>query len=263
MEPGHMLAKGHGILDYVSTSSVDTTSTSGTATSQSTGFIYVETDRYLPKPEPPFAPRVLNTEDEKIQAIRSLKTWAAEPLNELRFLRRIAENKPEKGDGFTAGTDAGSLMAGCVVWAPFHIPHAWFAHYLKIAEEVAGPALWDKVVGFRYLLQGKGSEEVKRLAENEDFLENILDLRSGRTRTGRKIQRGWTFDVGVDAHRDGVEVVEYVTGMVEAVRTRERDSPEEGAVTFVLSESSPSLSVAHVFVHSILSATFSSVLNQW
>jgi L-rhamnono-1,4-lactonase len=254
MTPGHMLAKGHGILDYVSASRIDTTLASGTATSQSAGFVYVETDRYLPKPEPAFAPRVLDTEDEKIQATQTLETWAAAPLDELIFLRRIAEDKPKEGDGFTAGRGISGLMAGCVIWAPFHIPHAWFALYFKTAEAVAGPVLWDKIVGFRYLLQGKGSEEVSRLAENEDFLENILDLRRGRMRNGEKIQKGWAFDVGVDAHRDGVEVVEYVVGMIGAVRARERDNPQEGAVTFVLSECSlPSLS-PYVVMHNLLAS---------
>jgi L-rhamnono-1,4-lactonase len=236
MTQGHMLAKGHGISDYISASSIDSTRTSDSPASQSSGFVYVETDRYLPTPEPSFTPRHLTTEDERIEATQTLKTWAAEPLNELRFLRRIAEDTPEEGDGFNAGTGAGQFMTGCVIWAPFHIPYTWFTLYLTIAQAVAGPALWDKVVGFRYLLQGKGEEEVKRLTENQDFLENVLDLRNGRSRTGGRAGAGWAFDVGVDAHRDGVHVAEYVADMVETIRARERDSPEEGAVTFVLSK---------------------------
>lgn len=226
-----MLAKRHGINDYISTSSADSTSTS-----QSAGFVYVETDRYLPLSEPSSTPRLLETEKDKATAIQTLKAWAAEPLNELRFLRRIAEDTPEEGDGFTAGTGAGKLMIGCVIWAPFHIPYHWFTLYLAIAQEIAGAKLWSKVVGFRYLLQGKGEEEVKKLTQSEEFLENIMDLRRGRTRTGGRADAGWSFDVGVDVHRDGVEALEHVAILIDTIRAKERDSPEPGAVTFVLSK---------------------------
>lgn len=209
-----MLAKRHGVSDYTST----TTSTSPV---QPSGFIYVETDRYLPTPKPSIS--ASSTQDAKVQA---LKTWANEPLQELKFLRRIVENKPNPGDGFNAGD--GALMLGCVIWAPFHTSPLLFNLYLQIAEEVTGPLLWERVVGFRYLLQGKEEGEVERLVKTEDWLSNLLRLREGRK------GRGWSFDVGVDAHQDGVAVVEVVADMVGKVRALESSSPEAGNVRFIL-----------------------------
>ncbi|CAO2657874.1 Nn.00g071340.m01.CDS01 [Neocucurbitaria sp. VM-36] len=232
MTPGHQLAKRHGIADYkavVSTSAKPNSLSSSPPPPpplplESISFIYVETDRYLPSPTPEI-PESDNADEKR----RKLAQWAAQPLEEIKFLRRIVEANPDASgsDGFQA-SDA-SLMSGAVLYAPFHLPPALFQTYLQIAEQVAGPALWARVVGFRYLLQGKAEGEVKRLVESEGWLENIVSLREGR---GGK---GWAFDVGVDTHRDGVEQLESIVGMIQEVRRREASSSgQQGHVRFVL-----------------------------
>ncbi|KAF1851522.1 uncharacterized protein K460DRAFT_36570 [Cucurbitaria berberidis CBS 394.84] len=225
MAPGHHLAKRHGISDYRSVANVKRSSSKEEVEEENpipVSFIYVETDRYLPSS----TPEIEEERDSDEEKRRKLSKWASEPLSEVKFLRRIVEGKPEEGDGF-APSDA-AWMKGAVLWAPFHLSPSLFSTYLQIAEEVAGPALWARVVGFRYLLQGKAEGEVKRLVESEDWLQNIVSLRDGR---GGK---GWAFDVGVDTHRDGVEQLEHVGGMIAEVRRREANSGGQGHVRFVL-----------------------------
>jgi L-rhamnono-1,4-lactonase len=221
MTPGHRLAKRHGISDY------------HTATSSSpvkpAAFIYVETDRYLPAPRPEITEEELEdarTRDDYQVTTQKLANWAHEPLEELRFLRRIMEGKPEEGDGLQPGD--GDKMVGCVIWAPFHLPAALFDFYMGIAEQVAGRQLWQRVVGFRYLVQGiKDETTFRQLVGSENWLRNILRLRSGRG------GRGWAFDIGVDTHGSGVWQVEAAADMVEKIRTMEADAAD-GRVTFVL-----------------------------
>lgn len=192
MTPGHFLAKRHGITDYLSITQP-----------QPSGFVYVETDRYLPSavPDGPLA------------------QWAREPLEELAFLRRIVEGQTHEGDGVEGGT--GEMLKGCVIWAPFHLSEREFGEYLTIAEKVAGPAVWEKVVGFRYLLQGKKEGEVEKTVKSEEWVRNVVGL-------GAR----WAFDVGVDVHRDGEGGLEAVGEMVREVRKLEGGE----AVRFVLSE---------------------------
>ncbi|KAH9863758.1 hypothetical protein J1614_009690 [Plenodomus biglobosus] len=210
MSEGHFLAKRHGIQDYI-----------GVATPKPWGFVYVETDRYLPSPTPE-TQGIENDEETR----EELEIWARQPLEELKFLRRIVEGKCQDGDGFRA--EDAELMKGCVVWAPFQLQQSLFKTYLRIAEEVAGPELWRRIVGFRYLLQGKADGEVKRIVQSEDWIENIASLSSGRE------GKGWSFDVGVDTHRDGVEPLQAVSEMIQEVRKREKASGSGKAVRFVL-----------------------------
>jgi hypothetical protein len=205
MTPGNFLAKRHGISDYLAV-----------AQPNPDGFVYVETDRYLPVSAPDFKG------DVEVE----LKEWAHEPLEEIKFLRRILEGNTEDGDGVEAGQ--GEKMKGCVIWAPFHLPPSIFQTWLKMAQETAGPILWNnRIVGFRYLVQGKGDGEVARLVGSGDWLTNIVSLSKGRD------GKGWTFDVGVDINRDGEEGLRAVGGMIAEVRKREGDG---GSVKFVLSK---------------------------
>lgn len=217
MTPNHFLAKRHGISDYLSITSP-----------QPTGFIYVETDRYLPSFSPSDVPSsFLSTDnstptpEEKEQAKAKLAEWAKQPLEEIKFLRRIAEGQPAEGDGFTAAE--AEKMKGCVIYGPLHLAPPLFSTYLEIAEETAGPVLWGKVVGFRYLLQGKGEGVVaKMLSENQDgWVRNLGMLRQGRGKNG------WSFDVGVDIHRDGYGPLDAVVGLIRKVREVEESEGVE------------------------------------
>lgn len=217
-DPSHFLSKRHGILDYKDAIQ------SSPAGSALKGFIYVETDRYLPSKTPDTSPIAGKEEVRK-----ALEDWAKAPIEELKFLRRLVEEEPQEGDGFEQGD--GSLMRGAVVWAPFHLPCSLFQTYLTIVEEVAGPKLWEEIVGFRYLLQGKEEGEVRKLISSEDWVENIASLGKGRR------GKGWTFDVGVDIHRDGTEPAGAVSDMIQKVREREaRNETKTLPVRFVLSK---------------------------
>ena len=216
MSPGHQLAKRHGISDYLAITSP-----------QPTGFIYVETDRYLPSAEPSDINESDNDDDVKAK----LRIWAKEPLEELHFLARIVEERPDDGDGFVE-SEAGK-MKGCVVYAPFQSSPRVFNAYLDIAREVAGPRLWKHVKGFRYLLQGKGDGVVARmLQENEkSWIHNLCALKE----LGGECE-AWCFDVGVDTHRDGEEPMEAVGRLIKGVREHEEKEGHKNRVKFVLSK---------------------------
>lgn len=217
-DPSHFLVKQHGISDY---KAVTTSSTAGSALA---GFVYVETDRYLPSKTPAIRSDASEEENE-----RGLREWAKAPLQELEFLRRVVDDVPQEGDGFEKGE--GQNMKGAVVWAPFNVSVSVFKTYLKIAEQVAGPKLWEKIVGFRYLLQGKKEGEVNSLVSNDDWIDNIVSLGSGRD------GMGWAFDVGVDINRDGSDPLDAVSKMILKVREREAQSGKGGQpVRFVLSK---------------------------
>jgi L-rhamnono-1,4-lactonase len=200
--PSHPLAKQHIVSDYLAITRP-----------QPAGFVYVETDRYLPS----FAPD--DASEEKLHA------WAKEPLAEVKFLRDIVERH-------------GGEMKGCVVFAPFHLAPDLFRTYLVMLERVAGPALWDRIVGFRYLLQGKGEGGVEKLVSGEDWLSNVASLSKGRG------GRGWCFDVGADVNRDGEAGLEAVGEMVREVRRREGSGG--GHVRFILSSFPSPLLILHV-----------------
>ncbi|KAL5113744.1 hypothetical protein ACEQ8H_008386 [Pleosporales sp. CAS-2024a] len=205
MQPGHFLSKRHGPLDYLSITDASVK-----------GIVYIETDRHLP-PLPAALSSPTRADASTCQEVEDvLKQWAHEPLEEIKFLRRIAEGTTEDGDGDVPGKGA-SLMKACVLYAPMHLPNSVFEAYLRVAEKVAGPTLWgQKVVGFRFLLQGKKQGEVTRLVGRQDWIDNLLSLGKGPRPNGK----GWTFDVGVDLHRDGDEGLIAVGGMIEQVRKR-------------------------------------------
>jgi L-rhamnono-1,4-lactonase len=214
MKPDHILTRRHGISDYLS------------AAADVTGFIYVETDRYLPALYPSSTNSASISDEELI-------TWAKEPLSEITFLRRIVEGKgDEDDDGVRKGQE--ERLKGVVLFAPLHISPASFKRYLALARDAAGSQLWRKVVGFRYLLQGKGDGEVQRLVSSEEWMANLLELSKSEMYGGKK--GGWTFDVGADVNRDGVEGLEAIKGMVERVRKREREEDDSKPVRFVISE---------------------------
>jgi hypothetical protein len=218
MKPDHILTKRHGISDYLAVAPA------------AAGFIYVETDRYLPSALPSIN---VSEEDEEV-AEKKIREWAHEPLEEIRFLRRIVEGTAtESEDGVQQGQQG--KLKGVVLYAPLPISTQLFKTYLHIARDTAGPALWAKVVGFRYLLQGKVDGEVERLVSSEDWLSNMLELGKSEAYGGKK--GGWAFDVGADVNRDGVDGLIAVGKMVGEVRRRERERSETvEPVRFVLSK---------------------------
>jgi L-rhamnono-1,4-lactonase len=203
MTQGFPLAKRHGMIEFAHATAH--------AAIQPSGLIYVETDRYLPSLEP-----AITDEDDLDAQKEKLIRWAKEPLAELSFLRRLIYRQPLEGDGFTSADSPRVL--GLVLWAPFHLPnHLWRLYQHAAVDALSSEIFDEKVVGFRYLLQGKSLDHVKKIIESVHFLEN-MQLVGTRT-----------FDIGVDCHRDGVEALEAVTGIAERYER----------TTFILSAYSP------------------------
>jgi L-rhamnono-1,4-lactonase len=81
--------------------------------------------------------------------------------------------------------------------------------------------------GGRYLLQGRTAAEVQSIIGNEWFFANVREA-------CEKGDRRLSFDVGIDAHRDGVAALEAVVPLIEGVGD---------GVNFVLSTAPPFLSL--------------------
>ncbi|KAK5155272.1 L-rhamnono-gamma-lactonase [Recurvomyces mirabilis] len=120
-------------------------------------------------------------------------SWAKGPLDEISFLRATVEGKYDVRD-----------------------------KYLALAEERAGPQVWERVKGFRFLLQFISDQAVfGRLVLGQDFQDNLKLLG----------KRGFSFDVGVDQHRAGTW---QLTLMAKAVEMAHAGVPIEEKVTFIL-----------------------------
>ena len=175
------------------------------------GFVYVETDRRL---------------EEALQT--NIAQYAAEPLEEIKFLRRIVEGRSAGREGFDANHSV--LLKGIVPWAPLHRPLHDLVWYMTIAKETAGPTTWERVKGFRYLLQGmKNREDFRRLLEpaSSSFVEHLRFLGT----------RNLSFDVGVDQRQGGVWQLEY---LAEAIELAHKDVKHEDKTIFILSKQNPS-----------------------
>jgi len=147
------------------------------------GFVFIEADR---------------KNDES-------KDWNA-PLQEVDWVRRIAAGQPKEGEGHSA--DDAKLCLAIIPWAPVVLGVDQLEKYITAVENAAGPA-WNKVKGFRYLLQDKPNGT----ALGDDFIAGLKLL-------GRK---GLVFDVGVDQHRRGRLQLEELVEMID----RAHDGVEE------------------------------------
>lgn len=140
--------------------------------------------------------------------------WAG-PLQEVRFLRRVALGEPKDGEGHTA--DDKKLCLGIVPWAPIPSGPAVLEKYLDKVKEEAGEA-WPKVKGFRYLLQDKPHGTMLE----QDFIDSLKLL-------GR---RGFVFEVGVDQHRRGRKQLDELIELVDRVHD---GVPEDEKVKLIIS----------------------------
>ena len=174
------------------------------------GFVYVETDR---------------KNDLAAAAAGDPSGWA-QPLEEIRWLRRVVTGQPRPGEGH--GPDDAKLCLGIVPCAPVASGPAALDKYLALAEEAAGEA-WPKVKGFRFLVQDKPHGTMLQ----DDFIEGLKLL-------GRK---GFVFEVGIDHHRRGKKQLEEALAMIE----RSHDGvPEDEQVTFIFSKQNRHLSQPQV-----------------
>lgn len=191
-----LLNKQHSVSDYLKATYLD-------PSSDVRGFVFIEVDR-----------------NHGSSASR-VEDWAWGPLKELRFLRRLVEGQWSSEEGFGEG-DCG-LVKGIVAWAPVNRGIEGFRKYLEIAERVAGANTWNKVKGFRFLLQGiRKKRDFKALTDSTEFVDVLRNGFGGR----------WVFDVGVDERQGGVWQLEEVVNVVRRVH---EGLPKEDKVVFVLS----------------------------
>lgn len=188
--PEHPLAKQHSVEEYK-------TATAGSSSPK--GFIVVETDR----------------KNDLDAGVRDGSGWTY-PLQEVTWLKRVVTGQPKAGEGHSE--EDASLCAAYVPWAPLASGPEALERYLVRAREEAGES-WEKVRGFRYLLQDKPAGTMLR----DEFIGSLKLL-------GR---RGFVFDLGVDQHRRGRAQLEEVVEMID----RAHDGvPEDEKVVFIISE---------------------------
>lgn len=135
---------------------------------------------------------------------------------EVDWLKRIALGTPKEGEGHTA--EHSKLCLAIIPWAPLPSGVEALERYVGEVEKRAGKS-WEKVKGFRYLVQDKPRGTML----TDDFIEGLKWL-------GRK---GLVFDLGVDQHSGGRwqldEAVEMIGKAHEGVKGEEK-------VTFIISE---------------------------
>jgi len=209
MTPDFILTKQHLLQDYYEASDPE----SPTSDYEVQGVVYLETDRAL-----------LSSEG------RSLSQWAAQPIEEIKFLLAMVEG--EYGD-----RDAKTLVA-LIPWAPMDQGRAVFEEWLELARETAGPKTWKRVRGFRFLLQAITDQtEFRNLVLGDEFLSI---LRSFRTE-----ERNFVFEVGVSQHEGGVWQLET---FAEAIQEVNEGVPIEKQVVLILSKSDARWLLHHKFV---------------
>lgn len=140
------------------------------------------------------------------------------PLQEIRFLRRIAIGHPKQGEGHLP--EDARLCLGIIPWAPVTSGVRVMEKYLGIARQAAGEA-WPKIKGFRYLLQDKPDGTMLDV----NLIESLKLL-------GRK---GFVFEVAADHSRRGDIQLDEVLAMVKQVHY---DIPENERVTLIIGQSS-------------------------
>jgi hypothetical protein len=156
MQPSGPLTRPFTMQDYITASSPSDSSEGKDYTVS--GVIYVETDRRLHGGFP-------------ARGNLGLRDWAAEPLKELSFLRRVVEGMPEEGEEARASEDQAALLRGIVAWAPIEQGAVALRTWLVEAESTAGRKTWERVKGFRYLLQGMTDEgKFRDVVLGDDFM---------------------------------------------------------------------------------------------
>ncbi|KAF2216063.1 hypothetical protein CERZMDRAFT_56684 [Cercospora zeae-maydis SCOH1-5] len=193
MTPGMPLAKQHLLSDYYQAYKQDELHKKNVTVE---GVVYVETDvRY-----------------DKLNG--DLRSWARGPLDEIKFLRDVAEGKYGERDR--------QSLVGIVAWAPMDQSTSVLEEWLRLAEETAGRETWKRVKGFRFLLQFIHDQKAfETLVWSDHFMRNLQLL-------GR---RGLAFDVGVDQHSGGVWQLQ---AMATAMEKAHLGVPEAEKVTFVI-----------------------------
>ncbi|ERS99123.1 amidohydrolase family protein [Sporothrix schenckii 1099-18] len=176
-----------------------------------------EGDKEAEADEPPSGPRVgyIFIETDRKNGTNG-DDWTG-PLEEVAYLRRIVEAEAE------ATTSVTSTQARClaiVPWAPVHAGPEALERYLAQVEETAGPVVWPRVRGFRYLVQDKPHGTML----TDAFVESLKLL-------GR---RGFSFDLGIDQHRRGRTQMAEAVALVEKLHGPESGVAEADKVVLIV-----------------------------
>lgn len=142
--------------------------------------------------------------------------WAS-VLAEVAFARRLADGSPRAGEGHTAAQRR--LPWGVVPWAPVDGGAQALRRWTAQAREAAGEPCWPRVCGFRQLAQ----QRPRGLVLRDGFVDGLRWL-------GRE---GYTFDLGIDCHRDGLD---WLDDAVEMVGRAHEGVPDEEKVTIIVGE---------------------------
>jgi L-rhamnono-1,4-lactonase len=193
-DPDFILSKQHILSDYTAASS----------SHPPTGVIYVETDRKLRDP-----------------SSSPLEAWAAEAIKELQFLRSIVEGE--------YGAETSNLLQGIVTWAPVHQGMEVFRQWLDVAEKTSGPQTWERIKGFRFLLQAIANKtEFENLVLSDGFISILKSFSQG----AKKLR----FDVGIDQCSGGTWQLESFTKLLEKVYD---GVPENQRTVLIMSKKTP------------------------
>lgn len=193
MPPGMPIAKAHLPPDYMAATEM---SESDDLDVEVQGLVFIESDVRYDIP------------------VGDISMWARGPLGEMTFVRKIVQG--EYGDR------ASKSMVGIVPWAPMDQPTTVLKEYLDLAKDKAGENTWNRVKGFRYLLQAITDEgNFKALVFSSEFIANLRLL-------GR---RGFSFDVGVDQRSGGSWQLET---MAQAMAMAHESVEEHDKVIFIV-----------------------------
>jgi L-rhamnono-1,4-lactonase len=193
--PGHPLGAEHSLAQYSAAVSSPHSHSATTTTGRVGSFIFIEADRK--------------------HDLTSTPPDYSGPLAELAYLRRLLESSSSSADS----DDTTPKCIAVVPWAPLPLGADAMEKYLVEAEKAAGPEVWSRVRGFRYLVQDKPTGTML----GDGFIEGLKFL-------GKK---GFAFDLGVDANR---RERSHLTEAVEMVGRAHEGVPEEERVTIIISE---------------------------
>lgn len=119
-------------------------------------------------------------------------------LDETAFFTRIATGKPKPGQGHSP-SDA-RLCLGFIPWAPVPSGPAALEKYVSSSRKITGDEAWNKVKGFRYLLQ----ESPQGTGLTQEFIDGLRWLG----------EHGLVFDLGLDM-QEGMWQLEEAIQMIK------------------------------------------------
>jgi L-rhamnono-1,4-lactonase len=181
--PDGPLSAQHSVDEYKHASSI----ASKSEAKDIRGFIFLETDRISSVAE-------RGTENDPQPG------WI-HALDEVSFLTRIATGDPIPTEGHSS-TDK-NLCLGIVPWAPIPGGRDVVSRYMDMVKERTGPEVWKKVCGVRYLVQDKSAGVML----DAGFVDTLRWLG----------ERGFAFDLGVDARQGGLEQLREAVKMMGRV----------------------------------------------